>query len=110
MKMICVQLTLEAMRLLDINDCPDSLLETIHLTDEDYKKLLISGTVEAINKTLGKIIDDYEDETINTRDDLSKALAIFEDHLTPENSSVIKKLIHLNTVAIKSNTGLFFFF
>lgn len=110
MKIICVPLTLNAMKSLDINDCPDSLLESVHLTEDEYKKLLSSGTVEAINKTLGKIIDDYEDETINTRDDLSKALAIFEDHLTPENSSVIKKLIHLNTVAIKSNTGLFFFF
>ncbi|MFL9673490.1 hypothetical protein ACKCUY_10870 [Pseudomonas marginalis] len=57
------------------------------------------------------MIDDYyEDEIINTNEDLSKALAIFKDHLTPENSSVMKKLIHLNTVAIKSHTGLFFFF
>jgi hypothetical protein len=110
MKMICVPLTLEAMRLLDINDCPDSLLETIHLTDEDYKKLLTSGAVETINNTLGKIIDDYEDESINTNEDLIKALAIFKDHLTPENSSVMKKLIHLNTIAIKNHTGLFFFF
>ena len=110
MKIICVPLTMESMRLLDINDCPDSLLESFHLTEEEYKKLLASGAVEAINKTLGKIIDDYEDETINTNEDLSKALAIFEAHLTPENSSVIKKLIHLNTVAIKSHTGLFFFF
>jgi inorganic pyrophosphatase len=50
MKIICAPLTLNAMRLLDINDCPDSLLETIHLTDEEYKKLLISGAVETINK------------------------------------------------------------
>ena len=110
MKMICTPLTPEAMRLLDINDCPDSLLESVHLTEEEYKKLLSSGAVDVINKILGKIIDDYEDEIINTNEDLTKALAIFEDHLTPENSSVMKKLIHLNTVAINSHTGLFFFF
>lgn len=110
MKIICVPLTLNAMRLLDINDCPDSLLEIIHLTDEEYKKLLISGAAKTTNKTLGKMIDNYEDESINTNEDLSKALAIFKDHLTSKNSSVMKKLIHLNTIIIKSQTGLFFFF
>ncbi|MCS4315336.1 hypothetical protein FBY10_10593 [Pseudomonas sp. SJZ103] len=90
MKIICVPLTLNAMRLLDTNDRPDSLLEIIHLADEEYKKFLISGAVETINKTLGKMINDYEDEIINTNEDLSKALAIFKDHLTPKNSSVMK--------------------
>ena len=110
MKIICTPLTSEAMALLDIDDCPDSLLESISLSYEEYEKLLGSGALEAINKTLGKIIDDYEDEAIYTTDELSKTLAILKDHLTPENSSIIKKLIYLNTLAIKNRTGLFFFF
>ena len=109
-KMICAPLTVEAMSLLDTNDCPDSLLEKIFLTNEEHKKLLNSGVLEVINNKLGKIIDDYEDESITSYQDLCKSLAIFEDHLTPENSPALKRLIHLNIIAIDKRTGLFFFF
>ncbi|MBC3304158.1 hypothetical protein H0Z09_23770 [Pseudomonas sp. SWRI18] len=110
MKIICTPLTLEAMNLLDINDCPDSLLESVTLTDEEYEQLLESGALEAINNTLEKMIDDYEDEAIDNIDELNKSLAILKDHLTPGNSLTMKKLINLNTLAIKNRTGLFFYF
>lgn len=110
MKIICTPLTLEAMSLLDIDECPDSLLESLSLNQEDYEKLLESGALEAINTAFGKMIDDYEDEAINTTEELNKTLAILEDHLTPSNASIINKLIHLTTLAIKNRTGLFFFF
>lgn len=110
MKVICTPLTLEAMSLLDVDDCPDSLLESVTLTHEEYEQLLQSGALEAINTTLGKIIDDYEDEVIYNLEELNKTLAILNNHLTPGNSSTIKKLIDLNTLAIKNRTGLFFFF
>lgn len=90
MKIICTPLTSEAMALLDLDDCPDSLLESISLSHEECEKLLESGALEAINETLGKIIDDYEDEAIYTTDELSKTLAILKDHLTREKSSIIK--------------------
>lgn len=110
MKIICTPLTVEAMRLLDIDECPDSSLESLSLSQEEYEKLLESGALEAINNSLGKIIDNYEDETISTAEELDKTLALLEEHLTPENASVIQKLIHLNALAIKNRTGLFFFF
>lgn len=110
MKIICTPLTSEAMSLLDTDDCPDALLQSISLSQNEYEKLLESGALIAINSKLGKIIDNYEDEVINTIEDLKKALTILEDHRTSRNSSIMKKLIHLNTLAIKNGTGLFFFF
>lgn len=110
MKLICTPLTLEGMCLLDSDDCPDYLLEKVTLTREEYEQLLESGALEAINTTLGKIIDDYEDEAIHNIEDLTKTLSILKKHLTLENSPTIRKLIDLNTLAIKNRTGLFFFF
>lgn len=110
MKVICTPLTSNATNLLDLDACPDSLLESISLNQEEYEKLVTSGALAAINSSLGKIIDDYEDEVINTIEALNKTLTILENHLTSENASVMKKLIYLNTLAIKNGTGLFFFF
>ena len=110
MKTICVPLTTEAMKLLDINNCPDVLLESADLAEEEYQQFLESGALESINIEVGKIIDAYEDEIISTPEDLSKTLKILKTHLRPENSKTLNKLIHLNVLAINRNTGLFFFF
>jgi hypothetical protein len=110
MKLICVPLTLNAMSLLDLDNCPESLLESVTLTNEEHQTLLRSGALNAINSTIGTMIDDYEDENIKSIEDLRKAIKVLEDHLTLENSKTIKKLIHLSTIAIKKQTGLFFFF
>ncbi|BDB19400.1 hypothetical protein cym2001_27650 [Pseudomonas sp. CYM-20-01] len=110
MKVICTPLTLEAMSLLDVDECPEYLLESVILTREEYGQLIESGVLEAINTTLGKIIDDYEDEAIYNVEELTKTLEILNNHLTHENSSTMSKIIALNTLAIKNRTGLFFFF
>lgn len=110
MKIICVPLTTEAMKLLDINDCPDALLETVSLTEKEHQQFLNSGALESINYATGKIIDEYEDETITTAEELKTTLQILKAHLKPENSKTLTKLIQLNELAINKSTGLFFFF
>lgn len=110
MKMICVPLTPEAMLLLDTDTCPDSLLVTINLTPREYEKLLESEAIGTINISLGKIIDEYEDEKINTLEDLKKTLSILQKAKTPTNSTTTDKIINLNNLAINSHTGLFFYF
>jgi hypothetical protein len=110
MKIICIPLTSKAMHLLDTDSCPDSLLETINLTSEEYDRLLKSGAIDTINASPGKIIDEYEDEKIDTPEDLKKTLSILEARKTAANSDIINKIISLNTLAIHNHTGLFFFF
>ena len=110
MKIICVPLTSKAIHLLDTNSCPDSLLETVNLTPEEYDKLLKTGAIDTINALLGKMIDDYEDEKIDTPEDLKKTLNILQKVKTATNSTTIDKIINLNNLAINSHTGLFFFF
>lgn len=98
------------MRLLDINDCPDHLLESVSLTEEEYQYLLESRALEKINNTIGKIIDEYEDDTITIPQELKESLQILKTHLNPKNSKALNKIIHLNKLALNIKTGLFFFF
>lgn len=110
MKLICTPLTLEAMNLLDTNTCPESMLESVSLTAGEYQQLWDSGVLETINSALGKMIDDYEDESIRFESDLKKSLKLFESNAIPKNPELAKKIIHLNRIAVEKNTGLFFFF
>lgn len=110
MKMICTPLTRKAMTLLDIDNCPPYLLDSIYLTDTEYQQLQESGALESINSSLDKIIDDYEDESITTTEELKKSLTILKEHLAPNNLETMMKIIHLNSMAIEKQTGLFFFF
>ncbi len=107
---ICAPLTSEAMKLMNTDDCPDLLLETLFLSEKDHCELLGSGVLETINKATGKLVDDYEDESIDTPEDLHTCLAILKDCLKNKNSPTVQKLIHLNSIAINNHTGLFFFF
>ncbi|MDQ0704373.1 hypothetical protein QF043_003165 [Pseudomonas sp. W3I7] len=110
MKLICTPLTLETMNLLDTGDYPNSLLESISLTNGEYQQLWESELIDKINAELEKMIDDYEDESINTHEDLKKSLYILENHSIPENQELARKIIKLNKLAIDNNTGLYFFF
>lgn len=110
MKLICTPLTLEAMDLLDSGSCPESLLESISLTDKEYQQLWSSGALENINIALEKIIDDYEDESIIVNSDLEKSLKILEHSVIPENPELAEKIIHLSRLALEKRTGLYFFF
>lgn len=87
MKLICTPLTKEAMILLDTDECPISLLANCPLTHTEYQQLMGSGVIDKINNSLGKMIDDYEDESINTNEDLKKSLYILEIIQYPKTKS-----------------------
>lgn len=110
MKLICTPLTREAMSLLDLNACPDDQMERLLLTNTEHQLLLKSGIFEEINNSLRKIIDDYEDEYINTDEELAEMLKILENQSLPEHPELLEKLIHLNKLAISKKTGVFFYF
>lgn len=110
MKLVCVPLTTQALSLLDLDACPESELEHLHLNEEEYEQLKSSGAIEAINLKLKKVIDDYEDENIQGAENLRKTLEILNSTKNPENSKLLNKLIKLNEAAIRNNTGIFFFF
>lgn len=97
------------MKLLDIDECPESLLESIFLTETEYELIQKSGVLENINVILGKIIDDYEDEAIIEKEELIRTLKILDTHTDADNVDTMEKLTTLNMLAIKKNTGLFFF-
>ncbi|MCS3417178.1 hypothetical protein M2399_002552 [Pseudomonas sp. BIGb0450] len=110
MKLITVPLTQEALKLLDLDVCPESKLEQLHLSEAEHQQLTKSGIIVDINSKLGKIIDDYEDESIQGANDLTNTLAILMSAAIPENPELLKKLIKLTNTALKNNTGIFFFF
>lgn len=110
MKSICVPLTQESLIALDQDNCDPSNLKELNLSNDEYKKLLGSGVIEEINLQLDKIIDEYEDESIQGPRQLKTMLSILESSKTPKNHSIIVPLIELTQTAIKKNTGVFFFF
>jgi hypothetical protein len=97
------------MKLLDIDECPEFLLESISLTETEYELIQKSGALENINVILGKIIDDYEDEAIIEKEELIRTLKILDPHTNADNVDIMEKLTTLNMLAINKNTGLFFF-
>ena len=110
MKLICTPLTGEAMSLLDLDACPDDQMERLLLANTEHQLLLNSGIFEEINSSLRKIIDDYEDECINTDEELAEMLKILEGQSLPEQPELLEKLIRLNKLAISKKTGVFFYF
>lgn len=109
MKTISVPLSSEAMKRLDLDECLLGDLEELQLPEEQYAKLLQSGVLEKINSSLGKLIDEYEDESIQGNTDLTKSLNIFTSVYEHTKLEVLGKIITLNKLALKSKTGLFFY-
>lgn len=110
MKTISVPLSEDAMHRLDLNECLPSDLEELFLSEEEFSELSKTGVIEEINKTLSKLIDVYEDDKIQGRAELESTLKIFQQYLITTNSDTLRKLTHLNEIAMKYNTGMFFYF
>jgi len=110
MKTISVPLSEDAMHRLDLNECLPSDLEELFLSEEEFSELSKTGVIEEINKTLSKLIDVYEDDKIQGRAELESTLKIFQKYLITTNSDTLRKLTHLNEIAMKYNTGMFFYF
>lgn len=110
MKLITVPLTQEALKLLDLDACPENKLEQLNLSEDEYQQLTKSGIIENINSKLGKPIDDYEDENIQSATELTNMLEILMIAAIPENPDLLKEPIKLTNTALKNNTRIFFFF
>lgn len=109
MKLISVPLTLAALHRLDIDQSLPGDIEELELSNEDYTQISKFGVFEKINIALGKMIDEYEDESILGQSELNASLTIFEEALNSTKLETIHKIVNLNKVAIENNTGMFFF-
>jgi hypothetical protein len=98
------------MERLDLDECLLGDLEELQLPEEHYAKLLQSGVIEKINSSLGKLIDENEDESIQGNIELTKSLNILTNAYEHTEFEILEKIITLNKLALKSKTGLFFYF
>jgi hypothetical protein len=110
MKLISTPLTVEAMHRLDLDENLPGDIEELELTNENYSLLSNCGIFDKINSALGKMIDEYEDESIQGLVELNASLEILNEIFHKTQLEIIRKIIHLNQLAIKNNTGLFFYF
>lgn len=110
MKIISAPLNPEAMKRLDLDECLPGDLEEFQLSEEQYAQLSQSGVIEKINPSLGKLIDEYEDESIQGQAELSTLLNILSDAAEHTKLDSIEKIIYLNRLALHNKTGLFFYF
>lgn len=108
MKVICVPVSLEAMTRLDYDQSIDGDLIEINLNQNLYNEIWESVFFDRVNFLTNKNIDDYEDESIDDMNDLRMLLAILSNYL--DQNSFFKEMYDLVKLAIKFETGVFFFF
>ena len=111
MKNITVPINQEAMEKLNYDECEENELVEFFLDEEQYKELWDSKVLEAINKKIDIIIDDFEDESICDIESLKLSRVIVIDFIktnSPNNS--LKKLLELIDISIENKTGVFFYF
>ena len=109
MKLVSVPLTTEALHRLDLDESLPGDIEELELSDEDYALIYKSGALDKINSSLGKMLDEYEDESIQGRSSLSASLIIFNEAYNTTRYDVISRIISLNKIAIENDTGMFFY-
>ncbi|WP_085586514.1 MULTISPECIES: hypothetical protein [unclassified Pseudomonas] len=110
MKVISVPLSLDAMHRLDIDESLPGDLEELSLTEETFRELSNTGLFDKLNSELGKIIDEYEDESIQDQGDLAVSLKILEDISNKTYIEELSKISNLIKIAIDKKTGIFFYF
>ncbi|GGD36041.1 hypothetical protein GCM10011513_37320 [Franconibacter daqui] len=111
MKCLSVPVNAVTIERLEYDECMDDDLIEVFLDESDYKKLWDTGVLTLINEKLGKNIDDYEDEGIIGLNDLYQAQAITKETiLFNPGDDILNKLLSQINLAIKFNTGIFFFF
>lgn len=110
MKTISVPLNALAMQRLDMDEAQPGDLAELILTNDQYADLSKSGVIEKINQTLGTLIDEYEDESIQGQKNLETSLEFFTDAFNSSHLEVFNDIVKLNKIAIEKETGLFFYF
>jgi len=111
MRQIVVPLDSAAMKRLDYDEAGDAELRTLELGDAAYDALWQCGIVEKLNDTLGTVIDDYEDESIEGEPSLQAAVSLVEDELESHpDCAPLRRLRELIGLALEKKTGIFFYF
>ncbi|GKX58672.1 hypothetical protein [Leminorella grimontii] len=111
MKYLSVPVSLDAMNRLEYDKCVDGDLVEVLLDDSEYKELWESGVFNLLNDKLDKNIDDYEDESLVGLNGLHQVKIIVNENILANPSKhVLDKLISQIDLAIKFNTGIFFYF
>ncbi|ENX15278.1 hypothetical protein F895_01824 [Acinetobacter sp. CIP 64.2] len=111
MKTICAPISEQAKLRLDFDENIEGDLIELNISQSDYEALEKIDYFNCLNKHLGLLIDNYEDESISY-EDLPKALDLTIEYSykysgLEELWCSIKKII---LTAIENKTAVFFFF
>lgn len=109
MKFISVPNSYEALSRLDRDESLPGDLEELALDNRSVDFLFSSGVAEAINKSLGIMIDLYEDERVTEKGELEKMLDILKLARATTPDPLLDELVRLSEYAIKKGTGVFFY-
>ncbi|PTT56143.1 hypothetical protein DBR33_02795 [Stenotrophomonas sp. HMWF022] len=97
------------MRRMDVDSSLPGDLVELELSDEEFRLHLGSGTTDAINVGLSKLIDEYEDESVEGGKELALSLALLEGVFDATGLEAVGRLVALNRLAIERDTGVFFY-
>ena len=111
MKVITVPKSIEAQKLLDLDQCPSELLDETYLSQEQFDLLWKVNFFSEINHICGVNIDDFEDEEITNKASIKNAIAFIQSQKWLEEiSEIVLKIEKLFQNAKKYNTSVHFYF
>lgn len=87
----------------------EQLIE-LSITEEEFLFLYQKGIFELINLTIGTNIDDFEDDAVTGKDNLSKIIRVLNLRGNLNNNESIKSLSKLFYEAVDRDTGVYFYF
>ncbi|WP_158989503.1 hypothetical protein [Mucilaginibacter sp. L196] len=113
MKIICVPKDSIAEKRLEYDLAESDELIELNFEDESFYKLWNTGFFNSINKMIGIIIDDFEDEHISNITEIKKVIDsdIFSNYSLDKKLDIItEKIKSLFEEAYKRKTSIRFFF
>lgn len=112
-RIITVPKDKKAEEALDYDEAEKEQLIELSIEEEDCQFLYESGIIELINKIGDANIDDFEDDFVRGKENLSKimiAINLIEFSETDSQHKLVQKILNLFKEAIDRDTGVYFYF
>lgn len=110
---IRVPLTFEASNSLELGISSGQTI-TWNVTEEEFHELWKSQALEELRRISGKLIDDFEEDSITGEFVLRKCSQVIEKKINtttaPLSLTVLRELYRLLEIARAKDTAIFFFF
>ena len=114
-RVIIVPKDKKAEQALDINEAKREQLIELTIDEKDFIFIYQTGIIELINREGNANVDDFEDDCVSGKENLStviNALSLerFLENTTPTQQQLLNNILKLFNEAFDRGTGVYFYF